>query len=137
MAELEQTLWTGRSSQWKNFGVFLLCILVIPIPWAIWKWLQTRCHIFELTTERLLIKTGVFNKKTETLELYRVRDLQSTQSFFQRMVGLENISLITSDSSTPELVVDFVSTKLNLTSQLRQQIEAARVKKRVREVDIE
>ena len=38
-AMAEETLWSGTSSQLKNLGIYLLCILVIPIPWAIARWL--------------------------------------------------------------------------------------------------
>ncbi|MES2573061.1 MAG: PH domain-containing protein, partial [Verrucomicrobiota bacterium] len=65
----EQTLWTGHSSQLKNLGAFLLGLLVIPLPWTFWQWLQVRNRVYQLTTERLLITSGVLNKTTETLEL--------------------------------------------------------------------
>jgi len=39
----EETLWKGTSSQVKNFWLFVACILVIPIPWAIAAWLRTKC----------------------------------------------------------------------------------------------
>src|SRR5688500_13588131 len=98
----ETTLWSGTSSQLNTFGVFGSCLLIIPVPWAIWRWLETKNHVYRLTSERLIIETGVFGKKTETLELYRVRDLQVTQPFLLRIFGLQNIRLLTSDTSTPE-----------------------------------
>lgn len=133
----EQTIWTGTSSQVKNLGLFLLCILIIPIPWAFWAWLTTKCRVFQLTSERLLITSGVINKTTETLELYRVRDLQAVQPLLQRMFGLQTINLITSDSSTPEICVDYIPAGLQLADKFREQIEQARMRKRVREIDIE
>ena len=133
----EEKVWSGSSSQVKNLGAFLLCVLVIPIPWAFWQWLKVKCRVYELTSERLLITDGVFNKSTETLELYRIRDLQVVQPFFQRLFGLQTIHLITSDSSTPELSVDYIPTSLGLSDKLREHLENARMKKRVREVDVE
>jgi uncharacterized membrane protein YdbT with pleckstrin-like domain len=133
----EETIWTGRSSQWKNLVPFLLCILVVPIPWAIWRYLLVRCQVYKLTTERLLTETGVLNKTTEALELYRVRDWQVTQPLFLRMLGLQNINLITSDSSTPVVVLDYVQADAGLGDKFRQHIEESRMKKRVREIDIE
>jgi uncharacterized membrane protein YdbT with pleckstrin-like domain len=43
-----------------------------------------REKIFELTTQRFRITSGVFTKKTETLELYRVKDIETRQTFFSR-----------------------------------------------------
>ena len=133
----EETLWTGRSSQWKNLGAWLAGILIIPLPWTFWQWLVVRNRVFRLTNERLLIESGVLNKSTETLELYRVRDLQVTQPLLLRMLGLQNITLLTTDKSTPDLVLDYVPAGAGLADKLRVQIEQCRQRKRVREIDIE
>jgi uncharacterized membrane protein YdbT with pleckstrin-like domain len=90
-----------------------------------------------LTNERLLTQSGVFNKTTETLELYRVRDLQVEEPFTLRLVGLQNIRLITTDSSTPQLVLPALPAGAALRDKFRQHIEECRVRKRVREIDIE
>ena len=87
----EQVAWRGTPSQWQNFGWFLLCVLLLPIPWAIWKWLETRNTVYTLTDQRLKFTRGVFSKTTEDLELYRVRDTKFQQSFWERMVGLGEI----------------------------------------------
>lgn len=133
----EETVWSGRSSQWKNFWAFALCLLVIPIPWAVWRYLQVRYGVFRLTTERLLITKGVLTRVTESLELYRIRDLRVVQSFWQRLLGLQDIQLITTDSSTPQITLDCIPASQVLPNQIRQYVEACRVAKRVREIDIE
>ncbi len=133
----EATLWTGSASQWKNSGAYALCLLVVPIPWAFAKWLQVRCRVFRLTNERLIITSGIFSKTTEALELYRVRDFQVQQSLMERLVGLHTVHLITSDASTPQLILDCMPVAANLPDLLREHIEECRVQKRVREVEIE
>ena len=133
----EQTIWTGTSSQVKNFWLFVACLLVVPIPWAIWAWLKTKNRIYTLTSERLVIRSGVLNKATETLELYRVRDLQILEPFWLRLWGLKNIHLVTTDSTTPELILDHIPAALDLGDKFRQQIEFSRQKKGVREFGID
>jgi hypothetical protein len=133
----EQTLWRGTSSQVKNFWPFVSCILVLPIPWAIYRWLLVKTTVYQLTTERLITERGILNKTTDTLELYRVRDLQVTQPFWIRLFGLENIHMITADASTPSVVVDCVPRDLGLPDKFRVQVEEARMRKRVRTVDLE
>jgi hypothetical protein len=32
----EHGVWSGGPSQWQNFWAWVACILVIPIPWALW-----------------------------------------------------------------------------------------------------
>ena len=137
----EETVWRGSSSQWKNFGVFILCALfcwlIVPIFIALARYLQTKCKIYELTTERLKITEGVFSKVTDTLELYRVKDLETRQPFLYRLVGLENIQINTSDVSTPFVLIEAIPTTVGLCDKLRNQVEIIRQQKRVREIDIE
>ena len=133
----EQTIWTGTSSQVKNFWLFVACLLVVPIPWAFWAWLKTKNRTYTLTSERLVIRSGVFNIATETLELYRVRDLQIMEPFWLRLWGLKNLHLITTDSTTPELILDYIPSALDLGTKFRQQIEMSRQKKGVREFGID
>jgi|ERR1051325_1584103 membrane protein YdbS with pleckstrin-like domain len=137
----EQLVWRGTSSQWKNFGVYLLCgllfWLLVPIVFALICYLRTKCKVFELTTQRLKITSGVFSKFTETLELYRVKDIETRQPFFSRLVGIENVQLTTSDVSSPLVLIEAVPSNVGLADKLRNQVEIIRQQKRVREIDIE
>ena len=56
MSNEEEILWQGSPSQWTNFWPFVLCVLVVPIPWAIWRWLATRSFVYEVTTQRIRIR---------------------------------------------------------------------------------
>ena len=38
----EETLWKGTSSQVKNLGPWISCILIVTIPWAIYRWLAVK-----------------------------------------------------------------------------------------------
>ena len=137
----EQTVWRGTSSQWKNFGTYLLCALfcwlIVPIFIALARYLQTKNKIYELTTERLKITEGVFSKITDTLELYRVKDLETRQPFLYRMFGVENLQLNTSDNSSPVVFIEAVPSTVALGDKIRNQVEAIRQQKGVREIDVE
>ena len=133
----EETLWSGTSSQIKNLGLYVACILVVPIPWAIAAWLRVKTTTYRLTTERLLTERGILSKTTDTLELYRVRDQQVTASIFERLFGLQTITLLTGDTSTPRIVLDCVPASAGLADKFRTQVEDTRQKKRVRTVDVE
>ena len=137
----EEIIWRGTSSQWKNFGLYLLCglfcWLIVPVFFALARYLQTKCKIFELTTQRLKITSGVFTKITETLELYRVKDIEMRQPFLSRLVGIENVQMKTSDASSPFVLIDAVPSSVRLADKLRNQVEIIRQQKRVREIDID
>jgi len=101
------------------------------------RYLQTKCKMLELTTQRLKITSGVFTKVTETLELYRVKDIETRQPFFSRLVGIENVQMTTSDASSPIVLIDAVPSSVGFADKLRTQVEIIRQQKRVREIDIE
>ena len=137
----EQTVWRGTSSQWKNLGVFILCglfcWLIVPIFIALSRYLQTKNKIYELTTERLKITEGTFSKVTDTLELYRVKDLETRQPFLYRMFGVENVQMNTSDTSSPFIFIEAIPSAVSLGDKIRNQVEAIRAQKGVREIDVE
>lgn len=137
----EEIVWRGTSSQWKNFGVFILCglfcWLIVPIFFALVRFLQTKCKIYELTTERLKITEGVFSKVTDTLELYRVKDIETRQPFLYRLVSVENVQMNTSDATTPFVFIQAIPSAVALADKIRNQVEIIRAQKGVREIDIE
>jgi len=128
----EQIQWTGHPSQWQNLGWFLLCLLVIPIPVAIWKWLETRNTVYTLTDQRLKFTRGVFSKTTEDLELYRVRDTKFQQSFFERMIGLGEIEVFTTDETSPVVRLPYIADAEAIREKIRAAVEARRDAKGVR-----
>jgi len=137
----EETVWRGTSSQWKNFGLYILCALfcwlIVPIFIALARYLQTKNKVYELTTERLKITEGVFSKVTDSLELYRVKDLETRQPFLYRTFGVENVQLNTSDASSPFIFIQAIPCTIALGDKIRDQVEAIRTQKQVREIDVE
>jgi len=133
----ERIEWSGTPSQWRNAGWFALCLLLLPIPWALWKWLETRSTRYTLTDQRLKFTRGIFTKTTEDLELYRVRDTRFQQSLFERMFGLGEIVLFTTDATSQQLSLPFIRDAEVVREKLRGLVEARRDAKRVRYLDAE
>ncbi|KFN43862.1 PH domain-containing protein [Arenimonas oryziterrae] len=132
----ERIEWTGHPSQWQNAWWFLACVLLLPIPVAIWKWLVTRSTVYTLTDQRLKFTRGVLSKTTEDLELYRVRDTKFQQNFFERLFDLGEIQLYTTDASTPVISLPFIPDADGVRERIRALVEARRDAKRVRSLDI-
>lgn len=152
----EDILWKGSPSQVLNLGKFLVSLLliagigvggtffppawaavVLPLAWMIWEFLKVRCRVYELTTERLRLYSGVLNQTIDEVELYRVKDATMERPFWIRMFGLSSLYLETSDRSHPKVELEAVSDAVNLRETLRKQVEYWRDRKRVREVDFE
>ena len=128
----EQTLWQGSPSAALDFWLNLSCLLVLPIPWALWRWWHRRSHRIEITTERVRVTQGILTKRTDELELYRVRDLTFVQPFILGLCGRGNLQLNTDDVTTPVVVLPCIPSEQSLRDQLRKAVEACRDRKRTR-----
>lgn len=137
----ERLLWQGRPSQVVNLGTFILCglfcWLVVPVFVALWRWLEVRCLLYELTNQRFRVTHGVLNRRMDELELYRVKDTVFEQPFFLRLFSLANILIASSDIATPRAVIRALPADeaRRLRETIRGCVERLRDKKRVREVD--
>lgn len=128
--EEEKTVYIGRPSQVINIGIFIACIFIIPIPVAFWRWLQVRCSKLTLTNHRVILRTGVFSKTNEEIELYRVRDLQVEEPFIYRIFGAGDIYIFSTDKSTPAACLKAMKKPNWLKDQIRKHGEHYRQNRR-------
>lgn len=160
----ETTLWSGHTSQWVHFWYYFFCVLLaagiavaatvfglatagvgalgyaaLVIPLVMWltRWVVTKCTTYELTTQRLRIRAGILNKKVDELELFRVRDYSMEQPFLLRLVGLGNLTLITSDATTPTVAMRAIPGVEAVREKLRNAVQSERDRKRVRQMDVD
>jgi len=136
----EQLIWVGKPSQWTNFTFYFLCVLLTPVfglglLLALWKYYDTHCNKFEVTTQRIVEHKGIFSKITEEIELYRVKDLTHHQPFFLRMFNLSSVSLDTTDNSHPYVLIKGIKDGRELKEKLRVAVDERRDIKGVREID--
>lgn len=137
----ETTIWEGRPSQVVNLPVFVVCLilcwLVVPVFYAAWKWLEIRCTRFELTSERFRRISGILTRRTDELELYRVKDTELIEPFYLRIFSLGNVVMHTSDRTTPRLVIPAMSGSREVRERIRRQVEEVRKRRGVRELDVD
>jgi len=162
----EKIVWKGSSSQIVNapsFGLcavsalliiaaymvvskmnnapstaaYLLLLLLVPVAFALWKYLINRTRVYEMTNQRLKTTIGVFSTRTTELELYRVKDITLVQPFYQRVLGLGRIELTTNDTSDRVIILNAIPGMKSLSEQLRASVEACRDQKKVRLAELE
>jgi len=124
--------------QSSGIAVAILIVLaLVPLAIAGWKWLIVANTRYELTTQRLRTRTGVLNKHLDELELYRVRDYKLEQPFFLRLFSLSTVILQTSDKSNQVLTLKAIRRGDELREQMRTYVEEARMRRGVREIDMD
>jgi membrane protein YdbS with pleckstrin-like domain len=151
----EEIVWQGSQSQVLNFGIFILMIIiaiviivisimffplgavlaVIPLFYLFIRWLIVKNHRYKVTTERIFYTTGIFSKRTEAMELYRVRDVDMYEPFWQRLFKLGNIAITSSDKTAQNFLLKAVPNPTELLNNIRKNVEIRRDVKRVRGVE--
>lgn len=154
--ENEASLWTGGPSQLTGFKTYIACGLgvaasialaflfpplgllgVVPLLIALWTWLEISNTRYELTTERLRFTRGVLSRKTDEMELYRVKDLQMLQPLLYRIFGLASLELESSDKTTPKVLIPAIAGAVELRETIRKCVELCRQRRGVREMDVQ
>ena len=87
---------------------------------------------YEVSEDRLFQTTGFLNLKYEEILLYRVRDLELSRSFGQRIFGVGTIKVSSSDKSNPELYILNVKEPAAVKELIHQQVEDMKIRRRVR-----
>ena len=134
-----------RSSTWgwlrgtlAGWATLLLCLVGIGLIIVLVKWIGNLATTYEVTAERLIIRRGIFNKSIDEIELYRVKDIRIDFSLINQWADIGTISILSSDQTTGEvpLVIPHVDAARRRREEVRALVDAARQKRRVREIDM-
>lgn len=143
--ENEKIIWQGNSSLISNFGSFMIGIIltltvvgaIVGIPYIIWTYLVIKNKKYELTQERLILRSGVLNKKIEELELFRVRDYSIEKPFIYNIFGLGNIVLTSSDKNNPYIKLEALKDIEDLKNKIRNAVQITRKNNGVKDLEID
>ena len=130
-----ETLWQGRPSPLMHLGLYLSCIFLLPLPFALGKYLATRTTSYQLTADRLICQQGIFYRTQDEVELYRIKDYTITAPLYYRWLGIADLVLVTSDKTHPTLALSGIVDAHPVKEIIRNQVEELRVQKGVREID--
>jgi hypothetical protein len=86
----------------------------------------SRTTSYVLTTERLRVDSGVLGRKSDSLDLFRVKDVQVKKSLAQRARGKGDVTITSTDPSTPHFVLASVQDPDTVAETLRKLVSDAR-----------
>ncbi len=87
---------------------------------------------YAMSDDRLFQSVGFLNIRDDELLLYRVRDITTKRSLWQRIFGVGTVTVVSSDKSQPTLVLKNIRNPLAFKEQLHQQVEEMKLRRRVR-----
>ena len=87
---------------------------------------------YALSEDRLFLSVGFLNIKDDEILLYRVRDIDTQRTLWQRLFGVGTVTVVSSDKTMPTLVMKNVKDPVFVKELLHKQVEEMKIKRRVR-----
>ena len=87
---------------------------------------------FALSEDRLFVSVGFLNIKDDEILLYRVRDIDTQRTLWQRIFGVGTVTVISSDQTMPSLVLKNVKDPVFVKELIHKQVEEMKIQRRVR-----
>lgn len=89
-----------------------LIVVVIAIA-------RIKTTLYNVTNQRVMIETGLTSKSVDEIDLRYVDDTQFHQSFINRLLGIGNVTIVSSDKTTPRYVLRGVRDPRGLRELIR------------------
>lgn len=87
---------------------------------------------YALSEDRLFLSVGFFSIRDEEVLLYRVRDINTSRTLWQRLFGVGTVTVVSSDKTMPSLVLKNIKNPLAIKELLHSQVEEMKLRRRVR-----
>ena len=87
---------------------------------------------YSLSEDRLFTSVGFLNIRDDEILLYRVRDIDTSRSLWQRLFGVGTVVVASSDKTMPNLVLKNVKDPIFVKELIHKQVEEMKIRRRVR-----
>jgi uncharacterized membrane protein YdbT with pleckstrin-like domain len=118
---------------WWIFPELIWLSLAIML-FAFYRFIFIRNTIYLITPEIIRIRRGIFFKRTDTVELYRVKDYILTQPFILQLFKLMDLTLKTTDPENPVIWLRGIPLS-DLVDTIRSHVQEARQHNRIYEIN--
>ena len=87
---------------------------------------------YSMSEDRLFVSVGFLNIKDDEVLLYRVRDIDTRRSLWQRLFGVGTVTVLSADKTMPNLVLQNVKDPIFVKELIHKQVEEMKIRRRVR-----
>jgi len=127
----ERIIFDGKPAVIGSVSRLFTAIFTLGIG-ALFFWVKSISTHYLITTQRIVVESGVLSKRTDTLELYLIDDVELEKPIGQRLMGTGNVLLLTQDITNKRLhLVRLPLDVRNLYEQLRPAIESSKYARRI------
>jgi len=89
-----------RWGWWIIIAVLLWRLAVVLMAYA-----RIRSTIYSVTNQRVIMETGIAAKKVEDIDLRYIDETHFQQRIIERMLGIGNVTIVSSDKVAPTYVL--------------------------------
>jgi uncharacterized membrane protein YdbT with pleckstrin-like domain len=111
---------------WSYVFAIILAPVLVGLIWLLVLHLRKKSSHYKISDRTIDYESGVFSKKIETLQLWRVQDIDFSQSFFERLLGVARIHVVTKDVTDPSLVLKGLPASREVFDKLKDAADIAR-----------
>ncbi len=112
------------TTTWLIAGVFAISGLIVVGR----VFLTILGHRYRVTNQRLFIERGILSQTVDQTELIRVDDVRLYKSFLDRLLGLGSISILSTDTSDKEVLIEGVPEPDMVAEAIRTNMRILRQK---------
>ena len=87
---------------------------------------------YKLSEDRLFLSVGFLSIQDDEVLLYRVRDITTSRTLWQRLFGVGTVTVISSDKTMPTLQMKNIRNPVAVKELLHNQVEEMKIRRRVR-----
>lgn len=115
------------SSMARVVSLFLLLVLL-------YRFIYLRRIRYRVGEEQLVSEHGIFIRRVDYMELYRIVDFQEHQSLLQQICGLKTVRILSMDRNTPSLDLIGIRRRNDIVAIIRERVEINKRKKGIYEI---
>lgn len=87
---------------------------------------------YAMSEDRLFTSVGFLSIRDDEILLYRVRDIDTTRTLWQRLFSVGTVTVISSDKTMPTMVLKNIRNPIEVKEMIHSQVEETKLKRRVR-----
>jgi membrane protein YdbS with pleckstrin-like domain len=110
--------WLVQIEAWLDLGALVLALGAVFA--LFWRVLSLKSIRYEVTPDRIEWSRGIFDRKVDNIDMFRVIDLKLRRSLIDCLAGIGTVIILTTDESDPHFEFSSVRRCRDLYDILKQ-----------------
>jgi membrane protein YdbS with pleckstrin-like domain len=81
----------------------VVALVLARVAQTAWQLLALHSHRYKISNQRILVESGVLSKSIAEVDVRTIDDITFRQTFLERLSGIGQIAILTSEPSNPRL----------------------------------